>query len=415
MIDFLQRYKVLLQNFSYLTILKALTLVLPLITFPYLMRVLGAEKYGLVMWAWAIAEMFIVFIKFGLDTLGVKLVSENRENLKKLSYIVSKLTYIKVFLLLISSVVFFVLLFTIESIARNQVLFLCFYVFIVFESMLPVWYFQGIENMRVMAILVASIKLVFALLVFLFIDEQSDYLIVPILYAIGSIFSFLLAYFLILNKDKVKFCKVQVRETYGVIKESSYILFSNLSVVARDRLTIILIKMYLGLDVVAYFDISIKIINVLLTPFHMVSQVLYPHIAKTKDMLLLKKIMLFIMVLALIVVGVFIYNIDWISVKVNEQHSIHLRNIMSLLIFIVPIGAISGLIGASVLIVFQQTKWLLIATLSAIVSYFAMFFIVSEYTVVVFAYIYLLAFSVELAVKFYRINKLKLFKYNMIE
>ncbi len=345
----------------------------------------------------------------------MKLVSENRENLKKLSYIVSKLTYIKVFLLLISSVVFFVLLFTIESIARNQVLFLCFYVFIVFESMLPVWYFQGIENMRVMAILVASIKLVFALLVFLFIDEQSDYLIVPILYAIGSIFSFLLAYFLILNKDKVKFCKVQVRETYGVIKESSYILFSNLSVVARDRLTIILIKMYLGLDVVAYFDISIKIINVLLTPFHMVSQVLYPHIAKTKDMLLLKKIMLFIMVLALIVVGVFIYNIDWISVKVNEQHSIHLRNIMSLLIFIVPIGAISGLIGASVLIVFQQTKWLLIATLSAIVSYFAMFFIVSEYTVVVFAYIYLLAFSVELAVKFYRINKLKLFKYNMIE
>ncbi len=409
--NFFRKYKILLQNFSYLTILKALTLVLPLITFPYLMRILGAEKYGLVMWGWAIAEMFIVFIKFGFDTLAVKLISENRDDLKQLSYIVSKLTYIKSLLLLISAIVFFGLLFIVESIARHQVLFLCFFVFIVFESMLPVWYFQGIENMKIMAILVASIKLFFALLVFLFIDEQGDYLIVPILYAVGSMFSSLLAYYLIIVKDKIRFCKVEIGKIYGVIGESSYILFSNLTVVARDRLTIILIEKYLGLEAVAYFDISVKIINILLTPFHMVSQVLYPHIARTKDLRLLKKVILLLMTVALIVVTVFVYNIEWVSTIVNEQHAIDLIPIMSLLIFVVPIGAMSGLVGSSVLIVFRQTRWLLIATLSGMTSYLIVFFIIYKYSIIIFVYIYLLAFCVELAVKLYVISKLKLLRY----
>ncbi|MBR6953380.1 MAG: oligosaccharide flippase family protein, partial [Campylobacter sp.] len=59
--------KQLVQNFTYLFFIKILLLVLPLVTFPYLLNTIKSEKYGIVMWLWAIADIFILCIRFGFD------------------------------------------------------------------------------------------------------------------------------------------------------------------------------------------------------------------------------------------------------------------------------------------------------------------------------------------------------------
>ena len=56
-------YHVMINNFSYISIVKSVSIILPLVTFPYLIKTLGAEKYGIVMWAWAIAQILTVFIQ----------------------------------------------------------------------------------------------------------------------------------------------------------------------------------------------------------------------------------------------------------------------------------------------------------------------------------------------------------------
>jgi PST family polysaccharide transporter len=394
-----QKYQVMIHNFSYLTILKGLTLILPLITFPYLIQTLGTEKYGLVMWAWAIAQIFIVLIKFGFDTLGVKLVSENRDDNQKVSQIFSQITYVKLGLLLFNIIVFAILLFTIDKIFENQNLFIYFFVFVVFESMLPIWYFQGIENMKVMAILVSSVKLIFALLVFVVIKESSQYLYIPILYAIGSFVSNLIAYYIIFYKNNISLISIKVKDTYSMIKESFFILFATIGTVIRDRITIILIEKYLGLEMVAYFDLAMRIVNILLTPFHMVSQVLYPHIARTKDMLLLKKVLITVLLISFCVVGIFIYNLEWIVTMINGEVNNTLVDIMSILIFIVPVGIISAFVGTNIIVVFQQTKCLSIAIFFATLSYIIGFYsyaMNNKITIYIFIYIFLLFFIIEM-------------------
>jgi len=396
-----QKYKVMIHNFSYLTILKGLTLILPLITFPYLIQTLGTEKYGLVMWAWAIAQIFIVFIQFGFNTLGVKLISENRNNKQKLSQVFSQITFVKLGLLILSIIVFAILLFSIDKISNNQELFIYFMIFVVFESMLPVWYFQGIENMKIMAILVSSIKLIFALLVFVVIKEQSQYLYIPILYAMGSFVSNLIAYYIIFYKDNISLISIKLKDTYSMTKESFFILFATIGTVVRDRVTIILIEKYLGLDMVAYFDLAMKIINILLTPFHMVSQVLYPHIARTKDMILLKKVLISVLLISFCVVGIFIYHIEWIVTMINGEMNNTLVDIMSILIFIVPVGVVSAFIGTNIIVVFKQTKWLSIAIISATLLYvigFYYFKINKEIIIDIFIYLFLLFFTIEMFV-----------------
>ena len=394
-----QKYQVMIHNFSYLTILKGLTLVLPLITFPYLIQTLGANKYGLVMWAWAIAQIFIVFIKFGFDTLGVKLISENRDNKQKVSQIFSQITYVKIGLILVSLMIFLGLFFTIDKISLNQELFLYFSLFVLFESMLPIWYFQGIENMKIMAILVSSIKLIFALLVFVVIHDESQYLYIPILYAVGSFFSNIVAYYIIMVKDKIKIVSIKIKETYSMIKESFYILFATLGTVLRDRVTINLIEKYIGFEAVAYFDIAIKIVNILLTPFHIVSQVLYPHIVRTKDMILLRKVLFSSLLISFVVVSLFIYNIELIVTLVNGKLNQDLVNIMSILIFIVPLGLVSLLGTDSILIVHNKAIWVSYSMLIAIATYGITFAFLTNENIMTYSMLTIVFFITEMLVR----------------
>ena len=400
------KYYVMIHNFSYLILLRGLTLVVPLLTYPYLIRELGINNYGLVMWAWAIAELFIVFIKFGFDTLGIKLISENRDDKAEVSKIFFQITYIKIGLFIFSMLIFLLLTTNIDKIANHQDLFLYFTLFIFFESMFPIWYFQGIENMKVMAILVSLIKLSFALLVFIFIHNETDYTKVPILYALGSMIANTIAYFLI-YKHNIKFVSVKViLSSMPILKESFYILFSTIGTVLRDRVTIILIEKYLGLSSVAYFDLALKIINILLTPFHIISQVIYPHIAKTKDMLFLQKIISGVFILSIGIVIIFNFNLTNIVILTNGKFDQDLYNIMNILIFIIPIGILSAFIGTNILINFKYSKWLTISMIYASISYGAVFYFCDITDIETYIYMFLMYFIVELLVRLWKVQNI---------
>ena len=390
------KYHVMIYNFSYLVLLRGLTLVVPLLTYPYLIRVLGTNNYGLVMWAWAIAELFIVFIKFGFDTLGIKLISENRDNKMEVSKIFSQIIYIKIGLFIFSMLIFLLLTINIDKIANHHDLFLYFIAFIFFESMFPVWYFQGIENMKIMAILVSLIKLSFALLVFIFIHNETDYIKVPILYALGSMIANGIAYFLI-YKHNIKFTSIKVLlSSLPILKESFYILFSTIGTVLRDRVTIILIEKYLGLSSVAYFDLALKIINILLTPFHIVSQVIYPHIARTKDMIFLKKVILRLLSISIFIVAIFHYNLEQIVLLVNGCFSQDLFDLMGMLIFIVPIGLLSLLIGDNILVVYGFAIHTLYSMIFAVIGYSILYLLLGHNTTYNFAILFISYFIFEL-------------------
>ncbi|MBO7475310.1 MAG: oligosaccharide flippase family protein, partial [Campylobacter sp.] len=131
--------KQLVQNFTYLFFIKILLLVLPLVTFPYLLNTIKSEKYGIVMWLWAIADIFILCIRFGFDTFCVKLVSISRNKLNKLSKIFTTVIVLKLTIFSLSLVVLFFLYYCNQAISENLSLFLFFIIYIFFESMLPIW------------------------------------------------------------------------------------------------------------------------------------------------------------------------------------------------------------------------------------------------------------------------------------
>ena len=66
------QYKILIENFSSLTLFQLINLSIPLITYAYLIRVLGIEKYGLVVFAQAVVGYLLIFVQFGFNISAIK-------------------------------------------------------------------------------------------------------------------------------------------------------------------------------------------------------------------------------------------------------------------------------------------------------------------------------------------------------
>ena len=394
--------KYLIKNFTYLFVIKILLLILPLITFPYLLNTIKAEKYGIVMWLWAIADIFILCIRFGFDTFCVKLVSINRDKLNKLSQIFTAVIILKIIIFSLSLIAFVFLYHYNQTINNNPIVALFFIIYIFFESILPIWYFQGIENIKFMSILIVSVKLFFTIFVFLFIHNVEDYVLIPLFYSLGSILINIISYTVIFYKYKLFFSKFKFDFSIYILIKSFHIFAASLGSIFCNKGIILLIERFLGFESVAFFDISTKIVNIFLAPFHTLSQVLYPYIAKNKNLELFKKILVISLLISFGIIFIYILNLNFIINLIYHNFNQDLYNTMFILIFLLPMGTISTLLGTNIIIVFDQTKWIVYSTFCGLILFLIIFLIIPHNILIYFCFLFLSFYFGEMMVRIFR-------------
>jgi PST family polysaccharide transporter len=274
--------KRLIENFLSLSVLQIANYILPLVTLPYLVRVLGPEKFGLIAFSQAFIGYFMILTDYGFNLSATRDISINRDDKEKVSEIFSSVMIIKLALMIISLILISVIIFSIEKFRKDWIIYYLTFGMVVGQVLFPVWYFQGMEKMKYITFLNILAKVIFTVAIFVFVNEASDYMYVPLLNSLGFIIAGILGLWIVLRDFEISFKFVGLKELKRQLKEGWYIFTSEISGDIYGRGTTIILGLVSNNTIVGYYSVAervMKAVTGLSQPF---AQALYPYIMRTK-------------------------------------------------------------------------------------------------------------------------------------
>lgn len=362
--------KILLSNFSYLSILQISLLFIPLISYPYLIRVLGKELYGLVIFTSVVAGYFTILISFGFSMMGAKEVSIHRSNSQKLSEIVSTISVIKIVLLLVCFLVLYGYFIFYPS--PYQIFYYLAFGACLLDIIFPQWFFQGIEKMKFITMISLGARLIFLGIIFVFIQERSDVLWFPLANLVATIISGVVSFYLI-KKEGIRFIAPSFLTIKYYIKESYHFFLSNILIQIYANSNKAIIGTFLGMGAVAYYDLAEKIVNLIRIPQGIISQVSFPKISSTKSTSFIKKILMASLVINIFLYIVLFFTAEYIVLLLGGKEMLSAVPIVQILGLLAPVVAVSNTMGILTLIPFGFNKLFTQMIGFSVVSYLAMF------------------------------------------
>lgn len=298
-----KRHSTIFENFTYITALQVFVMITPLITYPYLVRVLGMELYGWVITAQVVASYCSILVDFGFKSISARHVSINRNDKDKLSEIVSTILTLQGVMWLFCMAVYVMIVFLVPSYRQHLWLFLFSFGLTFNELLFPQYFFQGIEKMKYITILNIVIRLIFVALIFLFVKEATDYIFVPLLSSIGYFIGGCLALYVVFVREGLRFKVPSYSSMRYYVRDASPIFFTDVICTIKDKLNYILLGSCVGMGNVVVYDLGSKFTNVLLKPASIIGTVMFPQIAKKRNIHLFKKTASLVIAVVILLVG----------------------------------------------------------------------------------------------------------------
>lgn len=354
--------KRLISNFFSLTLLQGVSYLLPLITFPYLIRVLGIEHFGLLSFATAIVAYFSIFVDYGFNLTATKEISIHREDIEKIYEIFSSVMIIKMILLTISYIVLFIIILYFEKLSKNWGIYVATSGIIAGQAIFPIWFFQGMEKMKYITYLSVISRVIFTATIFLVIKNEGDYYMVPILVSLSSILTGLLSLTIIMRKFKIKFRLQPISTLKLHQKKAHHIFLSNISVALYTMTTIVLLGFFTNNTVVGYYSIADKLIFAIKQLIAPLSQALYPYICKkiltSKDMAIniVKSLSIALIPLGVIATIVLFLFSEQILLLVFGSKALVSLQVFRILSLIPLLVVIDTLLGSLLMLAFDKNK-----------------------------------------------------------
>lgn len=174
------------KNAFYNTVKTIFGIVFPLITFPYISRILGAENVGKINFSNSIVSYISLVASLGVTTYAVREGSKVKANQEKYNIIASQLFSINIVSTLVSYLVMLLLIGSIGTLDEYRLLIIIQSSTVMFSTLGAEWVNTSFEDFKYIAIRTITIQLMSLLLMFVFVQEEKDYIVYALISMLAS-------------------------------------------------------------------------------------------------------------------------------------------------------------------------------------------------------------------------------------
>ncbi len=271
----MENQKSLKFNFVMNIILTLSSMIFPLITFPYVSRILRPSGIGKVSFATSLITYFNMFAQLGIPTYGVRICAKVRDNKEELSCVVHELFIINLIMCAISYCSLGILLFTVPRFFSERVLYIIMSSTILLNAFGIEWMYRALEQYSYITVRSIIFKFIALVAMFALVHQQSDYVIygaISIFAASASnILNFINAHKYIVFKRYKKYNLIRHLKAIGIFFAMSCAttIYTNLDTVMLGFMTN---------DVeVGYYNAAVKIKVILVSIVTSLGTVLLPR------------------------------------------------------------------------------------------------------------------------------------------
>lgn len=270
---------VVFKNFSALMILQLGNNALALLIMPYLINVLGISNYGLYSFAFAIGMYLVIITDYGFGFTGVRLISVHRDNINKVSRIFHSIQIIKIIILVFVLIIYTLAIVFIDVLSVNKELFFLSYGILIGQTIIPVWFFHGMEKMKFITIVNLIIRFTALILILIFVKQPEDINFAIASQAFGFSFAGLLSIYLAYRNFNLKFRIPKISEIYKMLISNRFMFFSSLSLSVYKNFNVVLLGFLSTTIEVGVYSAAEKIIKAVQSLIAPLSQAIYPNMS----------------------------------------------------------------------------------------------------------------------------------------
>jgi len=272
----------LLRNVAALSIVQGANYILPLISVPYLVRTLGADRFGAVAFGQAFVQYFVILTDYGFNYSATRAVAVSRNDEQQIARLYWSVSLIKVGLMLAGFVLMAVLILLVPQFRAEWPLYCLSYLAVLGNVLFPVWLFQGLERMVHVAALSIGARLLSLIGLFLLVRHPDDYLFAAALQAAAMPIAGVLATGLLFRMTQIPLRRAGMPLRKDLIEtfSGSWDMFVSTAAVSLYANSNIFV---LGLletpAAVGYYAMADKLIRAALSALQPLAQALYPRMS----------------------------------------------------------------------------------------------------------------------------------------
>ncbi len=265
------------RNVGFMYIVQFSGYIMPLLALPYLTRVLSTEKFGLVAYSQIFVWYFVILTDYGFNLTATRSIAVNSERPEEVSKIFSAVMVAKSALTLIGLFILVVAVLAVPALRPNLNLFLISFLTVIGYMLFPGWLFQGMQRMGTIAARDFAAKLLSLLSLFVFVHNDSDYLLAAASQSAGLLLAGIVGLISVRRNLGVRFRWPEQAAVWAQLKEG-WPAFISLAVSAYAIVTnTFLVGLIRPPSEVAYYSGGQRIIAALRSMVIPLSSAIYPH------------------------------------------------------------------------------------------------------------------------------------------